>query len=147
MVRERKEGVAHVEEEGRRRVAFYIFTPRSPFFARPPVNERTNERTINPLLSPYISHSNRPPRPFAVAVSWTGFLRPISPQGIYKNARGLLYPFCLSLQRHREKEREKERERERKREKERETERERDAWMQDRVARAAAPRDFNLENN
>ena len=51
------------------------------------------------------------------------------------------------MQRHREKEREKERERERKREKERETERERDAWMQDRVARAAAPRDFNLENN
>lgn len=95
----RKGGVAHVEEEGRRRVAFYIFTPRSPFFARPPVNERAHDRPPPP---PPVHFTFKPPqratRPFAVAVvSWTGFLCRISPQGIYKKRAGVVPLPSLSL--------------------------------------------------
>lgn len=58
------------------------------------------------LFSPGERTIDRPPRtrPFAVAVSWTGFLCRISPQGIRKNARGCYSP-SPSLAAERERER------------------------------------------
>lgn len=57
------------------------------------------------LFSPGERTIDRPPRtrPFAVAVSWTGFLCRISPQGIRKNARGCYSPSpSLAAERERE---------------------------------------------